>query len=289
MRARRPSRAGLAAAGALATVCGCLLALLAALSLTLFREGFYLHKLEQSTALQTIYDNVVQGARTVAETAGLRAGILDGLVEPEDVRVAVVRRADEIWHGTTEQPASPYADAVTYLQDTVSRETGELWDEADAALYRNIQLICDDMWRTNAVPPLANLLNLLMQYRRVAWGLMAVLAVLLAVCLWLLAPFSRDWQQLTDAVYGVGAAVALSAALGMALLGGCGWQGWMPAGDPAYGLYLDWFGALPPVLAACGSALAGLIWIAGLYPYVQAQLRRPAGRRAGHKARARVK
>lgn len=213
MKARRMALRRAAAQG-LGAVCGCLLALLIALSLTIFREGYYIHRLERSNAIQIIYENVQKGARMVVAAAGLREDILDNLVDTEQVYVAVVRRADEIWHGATDQPASPYSDAVTYLQDTVSRETGRLWDETDTALYRNIQLICDDMWRTNAVPPLSNLLNLLMQYRRLVWAPMALLAAALVACLWLQVRFCRGWRQLYSALFGMGTAIALGSVLG---------------------------------------------------------------------------
>lgn len=266
------------AAQGLGAVCGCLLALLVALSLTLFREGYYLHRLQTSGALQTIYANVQAGGRTVAAAAGLRADVLDELVCYEDVRVAVTRRADEIWHGAAAQPDSPYANTVTWLQDTLSQETGELWDETDAERYRNVQLICDDMWRTNTVPPLANLLNLLMQYRRLAWAPMAVLAAALLGCLWLQARLCRSWRALYEALLQLGLAVLLGTVLGAVVVQGCGWQNWMPAADPGYGLYHSWFAALPPALAGCGAALAGLLWGLALAALALA-LRRP--RRGG--------
>lgn len=260
----------LAAVQGLGTLCGCLLALLTALSLTLFREGFYFHALEQSDCLQVIYENVQQGGRTVARTAGLREDILDELVTPESVRVAVIRRADVIWHGASDQPESPYADAMVYLEDTVTAETGELWDEEDETLYKSIQLICDDMWRTNTVPPMSNLLNLLMQYRRIAWALMAVMAVSLIACRCMMSTLCAGPRQLWDAVMGLGAAIALGCVLTMAVIGAAGWQSWMPDTDPAYGLYRAWMGALGPVVAACGIGLAGLVWSTGLTAYGRA-------------------
>lgn len=285
MRPRRDSALGLAAAQGLGTVCGCLLAFLVALSLTLFREGFYLQRLEQSGTMQKIYENVLEGGHQVAAAAGLPEEILDSLVSYDSVRTAVIRRADEIWHGATSQPVSPYADAVAYLQDTITARTGQMWNETDTALYRNVQLICDDMWRTNAVPPLSNLLNLLMQYRRIAWAPMAVLAVLVAACLCLLFPFSGSWKQVTAAVYGLGAAILIGSLLGMLVLNFCGWQNWMPAADPGYPLYESWFGTLPGMTAACGCGLAGLVWLAGLYPFAMGSLR---GSRTGHRPRRRV-
>ena len=209
----------------------------------------------------------------VAAAAGLREDILDNLVDTEQVYVAVVRRADEIWHGATDQPASPYSDAVTYLQDTVSRETGRLWDETDAALYRNIQLICDDMWRTNAVPPLSNLLNLLMQYRRLVWAPMALLAAALVACLWLQVRFCRGWRQLYSALFGMGTAIALGSVMGMLAINAGGWQNWMPASDAGYGLYYEWFSPLPAMLAACGIGLAGIVWLCALVALVMASRR----------------
>lgn len=272
MKARRMALRRAAAQG-LGAVCGCLLALLIALSLTIFREGYYIHRLERSNAIQIIYENVQKGARMVAAAAGLREDILDNLVDTEQVYVAVVRRADEIWHGATDQPASPYSDSVTYLQDTVSRETGRLWDEADTALYRNIQLICDDMWRTNAVPPLSNLLNLLMQYRRLVWAPMALLAAALVACLWLQVRFCRGWRQLYSALFGMGTAIALGSVLGMLAINAGGWQNWMPASDAGYGLYYEWFSPLPAMLAACGIGLAGIVWLCALVALVMASRR----------------
>lgn len=281
MKARR----GWAAAGlqCLGCVCGCLLALLAALSLTLFREGYYIHKLEQSTCLQTITDNIRRAGQTVAQTAGMRQDILDPLVTDEDVRVAVLRRADEIWHGATTQLETPYADVVTYLQDTLTRETGEMWDEDDAKRFLSIRAVCADMWRTNATPPLANLLNLFMQYRRVATPLMVVAAAVLLTCLWLQVPLNRSWRQLSNAVFAVGGGILLGAVLAMVAVQLSGWQTWMPATDPAYELYAAWFGGFAPVLAACGSGLAGLVWLAGMVPYTMAlRADRQARRKARH-------
>lgn len=254
----------------LACVAGCLLALLAALGLTLFREGYYIHKLEKSDCLQAITDNIRQAGQTVALTAGLRQDILDSLVTEEDVSVAVLRRADEIWHGSTTQPDSPYTDVVTYLQDTISQETGEAWDEEDTNLYTSIRAICDDMWRSNAVPPLANVLNLLMQYRRITTPLTIVLVAVLLACLWLQVPLYKSWRQLAGALYTIGGGILLGAVLGMIVVELSGWQSWMSAADPAYALYKSWFGAFAPVLAACGCGIAGLVWLVGLLPYTMA-------------------
>ena len=267
-----------AAAQALGAVCGCLLALLAALSLTLFREGHYVRQLERSGVLPAICANVRQGGRQVAQAAGLRADILDSLVTEEAVRVAVIRRADEIWHGASDQPASPYAGAVAYLQDTLTRESGVLWTDADADLYRNVQLICDDMWRTNTAPPLANLLNYLMQYRRLAWAPMAAAAAMLAGCLWMLVRLCRGWRQLCRALAGLGAAIALGALWGALAIQACGWQTWMPAADPGYGLYCSWFEALPVMLAVCGAALAGGVWLCAAGALAMARRRQRAER-----------
>lgn len=255
---RRRNATGLAvAAQGLAVVCGCLLALLTALSLTLFREGYYLHKLETSTCLQTIYENVQQGVRTIAEAANLRGDILEPLVTPETVRVAVIRRADRIWHGATSQPDSPYKEVVTYLQDTITWETNVLWTDKDTLRYDQISDVCDDMWRSNINPPLSNLLNILMQYRQVAWVLMVVLAVAFGSCLWWSA--RTQGGALTQTAYTVGTAVALASVLACIGIQRSGWQHWMPADDAAYGLYINWFRGLGPVTAACGLALAALV------------------------------
>lgn len=278
MSGRSSSPALAALTQGLATVCGCLLALMIALSLTLFREGYYLHKLDTGTCLQTIYENIQQGGQTIARTAGLRADIFDDLVTQEDVRVAVVRRADEIWHGGTTQPETPYVDLVAYLQDTVSRETGVMWTESDADRYDTIRRVCDDMWTSNAVPPMANLLNVLMQYRQVAWVLMVVLAVLFVFCLWLQIPFQSSWAQLPGAAATVGASVAVGCVLICFGIQASGWQNWMPVDDAAYGLYLSWFRGFGPVVAACGMALAVVLWVVAL---MLAQNNRPAGKKTG--------
>lgn len=254
----------------LGCVCGCLLALLIALNLTIFREGYYIHKLDKSTCLQQITDNVLEAGRTVAQAAQIRQDILDPLVTQEDVRVAVVRRADEIWHGGTTQPDTPYVDLVAYLQDTITAETGVMWDEAVTQQYTNIRLVCEDMWRTNAVPPMANILNLLMQYRRSSTLPAMVLAGILLLCLWLQVPLSRNWRQLADSLFAIGAGIVFGAVLAMLAVQLSGWQSWMAVSDPAYELYKAWFGGFPPVLAACGSGLAGLVWLLGLLPYTMA-------------------
>lgn len=183
-------------AQAIASICGCLLALMLALNLTLFREGYYMHQLQNSGCLLLIYENISEAEQTIARTAGLRETILDGIVSQEDVDVAVIRRADEIWHGSTTQPDTPYADLVTYLQDTITKESGQMWTEADTVRYQQVQTVCEDMWRTNAVPPMANILNFLMQYRQVAWILVFVLAVLFVACQWLQIVFQKHWRQI---------------------------------------------------------------------------------------------
>lgn len=248
----------------LACICGCLLALLMALSLTLFREGYYLNQLENSGCLQTLYGSILEASHSVARTAGLREDILDGLVSQEAVRVAVVRRADQIWHGATDQPDTPYADLVSYLQDTVTRETGEMWDQSDAEHYGVMRLVCEDMWQTNVVPPLSNLLNMLMQYRQICWILMVVLAALLLACLWFQIPFGTAWKDVTQALFSIGAALVLAGLLCALLIQLSGWESWMAATDPGYPLYFLWFRGLPPVVAACHLALAALLWCAAL-------------------------
>ncbi len=67
-------------AQAIASICGCLLALMLALNLTLFREGYYLHQLQNSGCLLLIYENISEAEQTIARTAGLRETILDGIV-----------------------------------------------------------------------------------------------------------------------------------------------------------------------------------------------------------------
>lgn len=248
----------------LACICGCLLALLMALSLTLFREGYYLHELENSGCLQNLYESILQASHSVAQTAGLREDILDGLVTQETLRVAVFRRADQIWHGATEQPETPYADLVSYLQDTVTQETGKMWDESDTEHYDMIRLVCEDMWYTNAVPPLSNLLNMLMQYRQVCWILMAVLTVLFLVCLWFQIPFNKGWNEVVRALFSIGIALVLGGIMCAAVIQFSGWESWMSVADPGYNLYFLWFRGFPPVVAACNFVLAALLWGAAL-------------------------
>lgn len=244
----------------LAVICGCLLALLLALSLTLFREGYYLHKLDGSDCLQTIYDNIQQGGHTIAETAGLRGDILESVVTPEDVRVAVIRRADEIWHGAMTQPESPYQNLVAYLQDTIARETGVQWNAADTDRYDTVRILCNNMWDSSVIPPLFNLLSLLMQYRQVAWVLMVVLALIVVFCLWLQSPQQRGWKAAAEGFAATGTAVALGCLLVCLMIHFSGWQSWMPSTDAAYALYVDWFRGLAPVVVACGLALAVVLW-----------------------------
>lgn len=266
---RRRNATGLAvAAQGLAVVCGCLLAFLTALSLTLFREGYYLHKLETSTCLQTIYENVLQAGRAIAEAADLRGDILDSLITPETVRVAVIRRADMIWHGATAQPDGPYEEVITYLQDTITWETNVLWTDEDTLLYKRVSDVCDTMWRSNINPPLSNLLNILMQYRQVAWVLMVVLAVSFGSCLWWSA--RAQGGTLTQTAGTVGGALALASVLAGVAIQQSGWQHWMPAEDAAYGLYTSWFRGFGPATAACGLALAALVWT---LPLIEKMLR----------------
>lgn len=254
-------------AQAIASICGCLLALMLALNLTLFREGYYLHQLQNSGCLLLIYENISEAEQTIARTAGLRETILDEIVSQEDVDVAVIRRADEIWHGSTTQPDTPYADLVTYLQDTITKESGQMWTEADTVRYQQVQTVCEDMWRTNAVPPMANILNFLMQYRQVAWILVFVLAVLFVACQWLQIVFQKHWRQIGETLAAIGISVACGTTLTCIAISLSGWKNWMPATDAAYDLYVGWFRGLAPVVAACGFGLAALVWLASLYPY----------------------
>lgn len=248
----------------LACICGCLLALFLALGLTLFREGYYLHQLENSGCLQTLYGSILQASHNVAQTAGLREDILDGLVSQEMVRVAVFRRADQIWHGAAEQPETPYTNLVSYLQDTVTQETGEMWDESDAGHYNMVRTVCLDMWDTNTVPPLSNLLNILMQYRQVCWILVVVLAVLFLVCLWFQIPFNRGWDEVVRSLFSVGIALVLAGIICSVVIQFSGWESWMPTSDPGYDLYFLWFRGFPPTVAACNLILAVLLWVAAL-------------------------
>lgn len=277
MKGRTSSDVMAILAQGMAVICGCLLALLIALSLTLFREGYYLHKLEKSGCLQTIYENILQGGHTIAETAGLRADILDPVVTQEAVRVSVIRRADELWHGSTTQPETPYEELVAYLQDTVSRETGVAWNAGDTDRYDTVRRVCNDMWTSNVTPPLANMLNILMQYRQVAWVLMAVLAVLVGFFLWFQIPFQPVWKRVPEAVATVGNSVALGCMLICLGIQLSGWQSWMSNQDTAYGLYLQWVGGLGPVVAACGMMLAVLLWCISL-------LLEQSGRTVGRKS-----
>lgn len=270
-------------AQALAVVCGCLLALVLALNLTLFREGYYLHRLEESECLQTVYGNVILAGHTVARTVGLRENILDELIDEEDVRTAVFRRADEIWHGSTTQPDSPYSDVVAFLQDKVTWESGQMWDAEDTALYERVQTACEDSWRGNAVPPMSNLLNMLMQYRQIAWILVVVLGVLLVVCLWLQVPLQRHWWQLGNAFWRMGTSLALGGILVGVAINLSGWKNWMPATDPAYKLYYSWLRGLAPSVAACGLVLAALLWLVALYPYRMVYCSMAQDEKEGHK------
>ena len=112
-----------------------------------------------------------------------------------------------------------------------------------------------------------------------------MLVAVLLVCLWLQVPLCRSWRQLAGALYTIGGGIVLGAVLGLIAVQLSGWQGWMPAADPAYALYKSWFGGFAPVLAACGSGIAGLVWLVGLLPYTMA-LRTEKARRKKKKPAA---
>lgn len=268
---------------AVVCICPVLLSLLIALQLTLFREGHLIHSMDAVGYPDSITQAVRLNCDILAQNSGLPAGVLDPLITTDDTRTALVRRVDVIWHGTSELPATPFANVVAWLEDTMTRNTGIMWTSEDDLAYARLRAGCEDVWRTLTVAPFANVLNILAQYRRVALLAGYLLFIFWVGAIALLVPLSRGWGTLSHALgrAAVGAAFATLAAA--AWMGAAApWHGWMPGEDAASGLFYQWMSALPAALAVCGLMLAAVLLGLALGAFSMAERarrHRTAGRR----------
>lgn len=234
-------------------VCAVMLALCAALGVTLMREGHYAASLQKGEYFDYVQSAALQGCTRQAQQAGLSAAPIESRVTPEAVRAGVLHRADALWHGATQDATSPFSGLSTEYQDTLGSSP------ADSIM---LELACEEQWHNATAAPLSAVLASMQQYRwvlRLSGWLCALLLAGCGVLQFLLAECWNDVQQGVQRI-ALGTAAAC-AVMGLVLYFGTGWQSWMPVSDPAYQAFCCWFGGFPPAMAACGVLLAVMMCI----------------------------
>ena len=234
-------------------VCAVMLAVCAALGLTLMREGHYAASLQKGGYFDYVQGVVLQSCTRQAQQAGLPSGPIESRVTPDAVRAGVLHRADALWRGPTQDDTSPFSGLGTEYQDTLG---------SDAAASLVLELDCEDQWHNATAAPISAMLAAMLQYKWVLRLAAWLCAMLLAGCCVLQFLLAEAWADVQAGVQRIAMGTAAACiAMGLMLYFGTGWQSWMPAADPAYQAFCCWFRAFPVVLAVCGPVLAAIMCI----------------------------
>lgn len=232
-------------------LCAVMLAICAALALTVQREGHYAASLQKGDYFAYAQQAALTNCTRQAQQAGFAEEPLESRITLEAVRAGVLHRADALWHGATQDNTSPLEDLSREYEDRYGR---------DAAASLLLEMNCEEQWYNATVAPFSALLSSVLQYKRVVQLVGWLCALLLAVCGVMQFLLAGNWEMVKTGVQrmAVGAAAAC-VVLGAGLYFGTGWQSWMLQTDPAYASFCAWFGAFPPVLAVCGVVLAAIM------------------------------
>lgn len=234
---------------AVGCICAVLLAVSAGVSLTLLRQGHFAACLQSSGYTAYVQQLLRQECGGYARFYDLPEEPLDEILTEETVTDGILRRADALWHGKTqeENPMDGLAETYEWQVQDVSGTLPE---------RLGMQEACAAAWNAAVVTPFSAALGAVLQYRSqlavINWVCALVLAGIL-VELYLLAP---GWVTMAAALLRMAAATA---GAGLAVSAVAAAQPWLAAvaeTDPGRPLLACWVAALPAAILLCAGAVA---------------------------------
>lgn len=252
MTSRRQASLLSAVLQAVGCICAVLLAVSAALSLTLLRQGHFAACLQDSGYTDYVRQLLRQQCGSYAQFYDLPETPLDEILTEETVKNGILHRADALWHGKTQETNPFYGLAEAYeaqVQDvggTLSERLG-------------MQQSCAAAWDAAVVTPFSAALGAVLQYRDqmevINWVCALVLAGIL-VELYLLAP---GWVTMAVALLRMAAATAGAGAAVAAVTAAQPWLAAVAETDPGRALLARWIAALPAAILLCAGAFAAVM------------------------------
>ncbi len=250
----------------LLSVCLAFLGLLGALELTLFKPGYLAECMDRTGYVDSISDVIQSGCQGYVTAAGLNTVVLDGYLDPKDVRNEVHRGVAERFRGSDTAFYQPhFSDLNDRIRSMLSEEELALEDEESLKRFELLQFLCENTFQEATRPPFDAALNTVLQYRAYRlWAYLGVIVLGAAAYLVLRRAVPRADELQRGLIYALlGGALALLV-LAALLRWAMPYADWMPAENLSYSLFCVWWGGLAPVLALLG-ALAfagGLLWAA---------------------------
>lgn len=250
--------------------------LLGALEVTLFKEGYLIHKMEKTDYFQTSYDLMHATCQRYTAETGLSVEILDSFINLEWMRTDMEMRVDARFRALPDQAgADRFSGLYTAIEDRLHRETDQLLTEEQAEKYSLLSQSCDQVYRELTAPPFDAALSTVLQYRTLRKWAWAVFLVVGAAAFLVLQKSGKAAARnsLRRALLGAGLSQFL---LAVVLAVGMKYKNWMPAENIDYKLFCSWMSGLAPAVACMGLVLVLLFVVALFVGGKRAPQRRPA-------------
>lgn len=212
------------------------LCLLAALALTLWRAPYLIFWMDRTDYPEALNQGMRTSCIAYADAYDLPQAPLLDCWDQSLLRQELIRSVDETFHQLGPGRSSPFDD----LAESIAQQTGV--PRADVIGACNSA--CNDLaalWHKAVQPPFANLLNLLMQYRRISPGLVCLFLVLVLGSLAMLYSMSENWRALAASLLPIAKCLLLCGLL-IPLLAALLWSrwNWVPTENLALHVFRGW-------------------------------------------------
>lgn len=241
-------------------LCIAVLGLMGALELTLFKEGYLFDQMAETGYFSTITDTARAACQGYAADAGFNAQAVDSFLTDSIVQTAIIQNVDAKFRNTVSNAKAAFSNILTYLEDAIYDETGELLTDAQKDQIAVLQISCEGAYQEATRPPFDTGLNVVLQYRSVRQWVWLTFLLVGAAALFLLQKAKETKQELglcvQQAVLGAGASLLVVAAI---LEWALPYRTWMPQENISYSLFCAWWGGLPCMLAVLGAVLLAAV------------------------------
>lgn len=215
---------------------GLFLCLFTALALTLWSPPYLVFWIDHTDYPTTLSQGMRTSCISYSESYGLSQNILIDCWNESLLRQELILSVDETYHQLGPARSSPFDD----LSESLAKQTGL----PRASVISTCDAACRDLsalWHKAVQAPFANLLNLMMQYRRIAPGLTCLFFLLVLGSLAMLYSMCENPRMLAASLLPA-AKTFLLCGLPLPLLCALLWSRWewVPCESLAYNLFRCW-------------------------------------------------
>lgn len=212
------------------------LCLLAALAITLWRAPYLVFWMDRTGYPEALHQGMRTSCIAYADAYGLPREPLLDCWDESLLRQELIRSVDETFHQLGPGRDSPFDDLAESLAQQTGSSRADVIGASSSACHNLAAL-----WHKAVQPPFANLLNLLMQYRRISPGLVCLFVLLVLGSLAMLYSMSESWRALASSLLPMARCLLLCGVL-VPILAALIWSrwSWVPTESLALHLFRRW-------------------------------------------------